>query len=496
MICPNCGCEIVDDHLYCDKCGMEIQIVPVFEPEIENSIIETLSTVAEEIEGKGTADDNVQVHESETKPQTVDRKNTRKKYLRSSLLDDANKNWLLVSLFTFIAVLLIASFAALFMYHRYSVSYQVEQAKKYAQQENYTEAISYLEKAREIDGNSSDIVMLESSYYYLMGETQKSVDVLLAMVQKEQLEYDVKEKAYERIISIYDEEARYEDINVVLTNCGDAQIQTHFQQYMALEPEFSYASGTYDSVVPLKMSSNTTGKIYYTLDGSDPHEHSLIYTAPLFLESGEYQIAAMFVNDYGIKSKIVRSWFIINLVVPDPPEVLLYSGDYHVPTMIEVNAPEGETVYYTTDSSDPTADSLVYTGPIQMPLGRSNYKFAVISEEGVSSEVISRSFDFNLNTDISTDKAVKNVMQALLDRDVLTDLQGHSHGIKGKYVFKYNSIVEISDLGYYYLLNEYIEDTSGNQVKTEHLYAVEVYGGAPNRLVYDENGQMGLIPLQ
>ena len=49
MKCPDCGTEIADDHLYCDKCGMEIQMVPDFEPEIENSITETLSTDAEEI---------------------------------------------------------------------------------------------------------------------------------------------------------------------------------------------------------------------------------------------------------------------------------------------------------------------------------------------------------------------------------------------------------------------------------------------------------------
>ena len=32
-----------DGYLLCDKCGEEIQIVPDFEPEIENSITETLS---------------------------------------------------------------------------------------------------------------------------------------------------------------------------------------------------------------------------------------------------------------------------------------------------------------------------------------------------------------------------------------------------------------------------------------------------------------------
>ena len=248
--------------------------------------------------------------------------------------------------------------------------------------------------------------------------------------------------------------------------------------------------------MPLKLSANTTGKIYYTMDGSEPDESSEVYTAPLFLESGEYQISAIFINDYGIRSEVARGWYVINLVVPDAPEVLLYSGDYHEPTLIEVTVPEEGTVYYTTDGSMPSEVSNKYAGPIQMPLGKSNFKFVTISDEGVSSEVVSRSFDFSMNTDITVEKAINNVIQALFEQKVLKDLQGHSHEIQGKYVFRYDTIVEIPDLGYYYVLNEYIEDQSGNLTKTERLYAVEVYTGAPNRLVYDENGKMGLISLR
>lgn len=45
MICPNCGAELADDMLYCEKCGCEIQFVPDYEPEIEQSITETLSEI-------------------------------------------------------------------------------------------------------------------------------------------------------------------------------------------------------------------------------------------------------------------------------------------------------------------------------------------------------------------------------------------------------------------------------------------------------------------
>lgn len=486
MKCPDCGAEIVDGHLYCEKCGMEIQMVPDFEPEIENSITETLSTVAEEIEGNSPGEDKP---DGESNGVSAEQQ-------ASILPEEQGKNWLVLSLVTFVAVTLAAGFVAVYLYHRYSVNYQVDQARSYAQSQDYEKAIEYLEKAIELTSDNAEIIFLMSNYYYQMGESGKAADVLVELIAKEQLDYDEKEKAYESIITIWDEEEKYEEINSLLLNCQDSEIINQFQQYMAMTPEFGYLSGNYDEVILLKLNANTAGKIYYTMDGTNPDENSQVYTAPLMLESGEYQIAAVFVNDYGIKSEVSRSWYVINLTVPDPPELLLYSGSYHVPTMIEAVLPETGTVYYTMDGSNPTKDSLRYTEAIPMPLGRSNFKFVTISEEGVSSEIVSRSFEFTLDTDVTVSKAISNVVQALFDRRVLSDLQGHSHEIEGKYVFQYNTIVEIPNLGYYYVLDEYIEKSDGTQTKTERLYAVEVYTGAPNRLIYDENGEMGLISLQ
>lgn len=494
MKCPDCGAEIVDGHLYCEKCGMEIQMVPDFEPEIENSITETLSTVAEEIEGNGAAKENLDKAGREAS--VAPKKKKGKKSKNSIFSEEQGKNWLILSLITFAAVTLAASFVVVYLYHRYSVAYQIDQARYYAQSQDYEKAIEYLEKARALTSDAAEIVFLESNYYYQMGEKQEAADILVELIMKVQLDYDDKEKAYESIITIWDEEGKYEDINSLLLDCQDSEIINNFQQYMAMTPEFGYLSGSYDEVILLKISANTSGKIYYTMDGSNPDENSQVYTAPLMLESGEYQIAAVFVNDYGIKSEVARGGYVINLTVPASPELLLYSGSYHVPTMIEVVPPETGTVYYTMDGSNPTKDSLKYTEAIPMPLGRSNFKFVTISDEGVSSEIVSRSFDFTLETDVTVSKAISNVVQALFDRKVLSDLQGHSHEIEGKYIFKYNTIVKIQDLGYYYVLDEYIEEDSGIQTKTERLYAVEVYTGAPNRLIYDENGEMGLISLQ
>lgn len=491
MKCPDCGAEMVYGHLYCEKCGREIQIVPDFEPEIENSITETLSTVAEEIEGRGLA------KEDEAAPadaREAAQKNLKKRG-RSFFPEEFGKNGMIRAFVIFLVVMLAGAFLTLHLYHSFSAAYQVEQAREHARLGEFEEAVAYLEKAKKLDADAVEIAFLESNYYYQLGDRQKAAEVLVKLITSVPLEYADEERAYGYVIDIWDEEEKYEDINSLLSECRNNEIVNQFQQYMAMTPEFGREPGNYDEVVFLKISANTTGKIYYTLDGSVPDKNSPVYIAPLILESGEYQIAALFVNDYGMESEVARSWYVINLTMPDPPEVLIYSGSFHVPTMIEVAVPENGTVHYTMDGSNPTKDSPQYTGAIAMPLGRSNFKFITVSEEGVSSEIVSRSFDFTLETEVTVGKAVSNVIQALFERKVLSDLQGHSHEIMGKYVFKYNTIVEISDMGYYYVLDEYIEGENGEQTKTDRLYAVEVYTGAPNRLIYDENGQMGLISL-
>ena len=480
MKCPNCGQEIQAGHLYCEKCGMEIQIVPDFEPEIENSITEALSTVAEEIDPN--------TGQEVKKPDGIGSGD-------ELFVETSRKNWVLIALGTIVAVALIGIGAALLIHFKFSAPYQLENARKYAQQENYETALKYLDRAIELEPHNIEQIMLKAIYCYRLDWKEQAAEVLQELIEKEPLSDEQAEQAYESLVYIYDELGRYEEINELLLQCRAENIVTMFQNYMAMSPEFSYEAGSYDEIVPLSLSANTTGTIYYTLDGSEPSRTSLRYTAPIFLESGTYQVSALFINDYGIESQIVKKWYEINLTIPQSPIVLLESGRYELPTMIEVLLSAEGIIYYTTDGTEPNIDSLRYTQPIDMPLGQTNFKFVVISEEGVSSEVVSRTYEFRPDTEITVQNAIANVTSALYQRGVLSDLQGHSFEIKGKYVFAYDSIVEIPEFGYYYKLNEYVESENGTRTKTEHLYAVNLYTGAPNRLVYYENGNMGLIAL-
>ena len=49
MKCPKCGYELTEGHLYCDNCGEEIRIVPDFEPEVEQTIDQTMSHILKDV---------------------------------------------------------------------------------------------------------------------------------------------------------------------------------------------------------------------------------------------------------------------------------------------------------------------------------------------------------------------------------------------------------------------------------------------------------------
>lgn len=483
MKCPNCGNELKEGYLICEKCGEEIQIVPDFEPEIENSITETLSTLAALQEGEGTQEEVPQEDEDIEETEISDTDET---------LDDGRRVWVIVSLIAVLAVTLIAYGA--YAYHVRTADYQIDKAREYAANGNYKDAIACLENAYASYPDDADILFLEADYYYLQQDYVSAVRVLYRIIDGGKFTSDDLEEAYSKVIAIYANEGMYGQINEMLRNCPEPDIVNMFQNYLAMEPQFSYVEGSYDEVIPLKLSSNTAGTIYYTMDGTKPTTDSAIYTAPLFLESGEYTVSAFFVNDYGIESEIVSKTYVINLDVPDPPVVNLYSGEYTEPMMVSVEQIEGCRIYYTTDESDPTADSVPYTGPIPMPLGTTLFKFVNISEDGISSEITTRTYTLRLRGAIPTSQAVDALVSRLVEIGYLEDAEGHSKRQSGTFSYRFSSVLRIGDTDYY-TINEHYDDGTGMLSRTDKVFLVNVHTGEAAQLGYDENGEFRAVIL-
>lgn len=483
MKCPHCGNDLKEGYLICEKCGEEIRIVPDFEPEIENSITETLSTLAALQEGEDT-------QERAQDDGEIDGHKVQK---HSASAEDGRKIWVIASLIIIFAVALISY--STYAYHIRTVEYQINRAKGYAADEAYGEAIACLEAAYVKYPEVAQLLFLEADYYYLQQNNESALAVLYRIIDRGDFPYEDLEEAYSKIVTIYANQGMYAQINELLQSCPENGIVNMFQSYLAMAPEFSYVEGSYAEVIPLKLSSNTAGTIYYTMDGTKPTRNSMIYTAPLFLETGEYTVSAFFVNDYGIESEIVSKKYIINLPVPNAPEVELYSGEYTEPAMIAVEGTEGCKIYYTTDESEPTADSVPYTGPIPMPLGKTQFKFVNISEEGISSEVTLRTYVLTLRGAISTTQAVSNLVERLVETGYLEDTAGHSKRQSGTFSYQFSSVLRVGEAEDYYTIYEYYDDGTGLLSRTDKVFLIQIYTGEAAQLGYDDRGEFMAVPI-
>ena len=474
MKCPKCGEKLKKDFLYCEKCGEEIRIVPDFEPEIENSIIETLSAVAEEM---SPVSEEIMESDVETEFELESDKNMKHRIFIGGSL---------------VCLLVLGFFAFFFIRNLYLEKYyaiQVENAQLLYNQQNYEEAIGYYENALELD-EDTELMLSYADCLFEIGKVDQALSYYYAIIDKE----PENEKAYARIISIYEKEENHSEINKLLSSCGRQSIKTEFQSYMTAEPVFSYESGEYNHVIPLKIQTSTTGTVYYSMDGSDPRLSGIEYTSPLFLRYGEYLIKAVCINDFGLASEVVEAQYIIEGTQPEAPQVMPESGQFNLPQMISVEVPEGCTVYYTMDGSIPDENSYIYGEPIPMKEGVTNYRFVALSTDGVYSEVTARSYQLMVATNYTAVESVYRLRHRLVEKQLLLDVEGNLENLPGKNIYVYNSI-QIVENKIFHVIYEYYQEGNSSRNMTGKIYGIDVSNGYVYQIIKEENGTITLEPI-
>ncbi len=478
MNCPKCGAKMESGKLYCQICGEEIKIVPDFEPEIENSLHEILTNVADDMAAEMSGKEEY-FEETSFKQEEEEQKNKDKFSYR--VLTGIGIGFVVL-------VLLLAIAGSFLRLHYFSFEYQMNKAHNFIEQEKYAQAITCYSRALELDSQSS------LAKYYLAEAYMESGDVDYALLLFKEVaasEGGAEERmnACQTVVDIYSGLGDYQAISDFLLDIGDNDITNSFQKFKAKEPEFSYEEGTYEVVLPLKLTSNTAGTIYYTMDGTAPDADDEVYNTPIFLENGDYVIKAYFVNEYGVASNVVEKNYHIDVSIPFAPEVSAYSGDYSVPTLITVEVPEDSRVYYTTDGSEPTGDSNEYREPIHMPLGKSRFKFVTYNAEGIAGESVTREYNLTLDTEVHVSDAEAIINQGMLESGKIYDLSGLSYEIFGKYLYRFQYVTNDLHVGDVYIIAEIYEDTEGIQTRTGALYGVGVYDGKRYRISLGENRQ-------
>lgn len=307
MNCTKCNFEMEEELLYCPSCGHEIQLVPEYKIEEVDKVLETIS-----LEESDTYD--MSKFKIEDQLDTILESDISEEDLgilhnRSRVSKFIESHQVLV--FGFILIVLGGLFTNVILIttRNNSYEYQVDKAVRYIEQKEYERAITNLERAISIDSKDPKAKLLIANTYCALEQEDVAIMLLLDTIRNGVELVEV----YTALIRIYEQNGDYELIHDLLEQSTDMTMKQNFQQYVADVPDFSIDGGRFDEVVPLKLLSNVSGTIYYTINGSNPTVEDAIYEFPIFLEEGTFEVRACYENEFGVMSGVVSQTYIIEI---------------------------------------------------------------------------------------------------------------------------------------------------------------------------------------
>ena len=399
MRCANCGNELKAGSLYCDVCGHPVQIVPdynEFDDYLDNLVgnddrrtdgqktakpvsdrtIRFDEPVREQLHSAGQRNGqkpdrmSQSVKQQVRQAQTGEQQSQTKQPCEKPQSDGqrakrAQQKKIIIISAVVCAVAIVILIAAITRNvsrsHDNSFDYQVKQAKAAYSAGNINSAVSYYEKALSIDSDNTDVRFALADIY-------------------------MSKKDYDAIVALRE-------------SAKDASVLKLFADYTVSKPQFSKSSGKYGETIELSIDADSDTKIYYSYDSDDPLTRGERYYSPITLDKeGTYEITAVAVDDRGIKSEVASAKYEIEFEAPDAPEIDPDGGTFGAQTDITITVPENCKVYYTWDSSDPSAASTEYTAPIPVPEGNNVLSVIAIDQNtGKCSDIYRSRFEFYMN---------------------------------------------------------------------------------------------------
>lgn len=282
-------------------------------------------------------------------------------------------------------VLLVVLGGAGFVVYQNSYDGVVAKAYQAMQTGDYHTSEKLFQRAIRKDAKKAEAYTGISKLYIQQKKEDEAEEMFLTAIDSQ----PENAALYQAAIQFYVDTKQVEQISGMLSGCSDA-VLSKVSAYVSDMPEFSLEEGDYTEVQEVTLIGD--GKIYYTLDDSEPTTESIEYTEPILLEEGTTTIKTIAVNKKGIPSLTASRTYTIEIPIEDAPAVTPSTGQYSVPTQITIQVPEGYTAYYTTDGTTPSAASTPYTGPVDMPEGSTIFSAVLINDAGKMTQVTKRNY--------------------------------------------------------------------------------------------------------
>lgn len=181
----------------------------------------------------------------------------------------------------------------------------------------------------------------------------------------------------DRARELYADDSRYQELEKTL---------------YPTEPYFITEGGNYDRRIAVEIGQSAPKYnqiIHYTVNSQSEQD----YHTPVAIDaSGSYGITAWTTNDFGYASGKIDSEYIVDIEIPDMVTASIEPGEYQSVQYVELSQSKGETIYYTTDGSNPNQSAYVYNGPIECGFGVNKIKAICYSANGEPSDIMDHTY--------------------------------------------------------------------------------------------------------
>ena len=166
MKCPHCGAPMKEDQIFCEKCGKERLLVPVYDAEVDAKLESTISSIADDL-----ADTQqivpLPLEQEEQKPDKTETETESSDDGEEQQIESDNKKLhkktFLSGICIGIAAVVLLVFltgALIYRNNHASYEYQLKMAEDMYKAQDYAQMLDYAKEAAALAPNSSDAKMM------------------------------------------------------------------------------------------------------------------------------------------------------------------------------------------------------------------------------------------------------------------------------------------------------------------------------------------------
>ena len=171
MKCPHCGAPMKEDQIFCEKCGKERLLVPVYDAEVDAKLESTISSIADDL-----ADTQqivpLPLEQEEQKPDKTETETESSDDGEEQQIESDNKKLhkktFLSGICIGIAAVVLLVFltgALIYRNNHASYEYQLKMAEDMYKAQDYAQMLDYAKEAAALAPNSSDAKMMMARAY-------------------------------------------------------------------------------------------------------------------------------------------------------------------------------------------------------------------------------------------------------------------------------------------------------------------------------------------